>query len=297
MHYTLCPKPYALINLRRLLIAAAILLSLQVSAPALAQGWKEAKGEHFIVYYGQDEKFAKEVLDKAEAYYRDIASGLGYPRYSEFWLWDKRTKIYIYPDHESFLKATGQPAWSHGMADYKKKEITSYVWSEGFIESLLPHEMAHLIFRDFVGFAGQVPLWLDEGVAQWAEAAKRDFMLGLARDLLNNDFLMTINELMKINLKYVKEKDVLYMREIVTKSGDAGVVFLTGDKLIKAYYVEGFSLVDFLIHKYGSSRFAQFCRELRDGKTLEEALRASYPAHIGNLKELQSEWVSFILSS
>ena len=125
--------------------------------------WKELKGEHFIVCYLQNEDFADDVLDKSEVYYSRIAADLNYPRYSEFWTWDKRVKIYIHPNLESFLKATGQPQWSRGMADYNNKQIISYAWSGGFLESLLPHEIAHLIFRDFVGFKSEIPLWLDEG--------------------------------------------------------------------------------------------------------------------------------------
>jgi hypothetical protein len=94
-----------------------------VSVCCRAENWKEVSGEHFIIYYFNNDSFAKEISYKAEDYYKRIASDLGYPRYSEFWLWDKRVKIYIYPDHASFLKATGQPEWSHGTADYKNKSI------------------------------------------------------------------------------------------------------------------------------------------------------------------------------
>ena len=99
---------------------ASIFLS---SLIATAEGWGELKGEHFIIYFVSDEGFAKDVLDKAEVYYKNIATDLGYPRYSEFWLWEKRVKIYIFPDHASYLKATGQPDWTHGMADYTNKQI------------------------------------------------------------------------------------------------------------------------------------------------------------------------------
>ncbi|MEM4155647.1 MAG: hypothetical protein QXQ38_02855, partial [Archaeoglobaceae archaeon] len=117
-----------------------------------AQNWQEKKGEHFIIYFSSlsEENFAKEVLDKAEKYYQEIAVDLGYPRYKEFWLWDKRVKIYIYPDQEAFLKATGQPSWSHGVAEYATKKISSFLGSKDFLDSVLPHEIAHLIFRDFV---------------------------------------------------------------------------------------------------------------------------------------------------
>ena len=60
---------------------------------SLPQEWKGLNGEHFIVYFIGEEKLAKEILDKAEVYYRNIATELGYPRYTEFWIWDKRVKI------------------------------------------------------------------------------------------------------------------------------------------------------------------------------------------------------------
>ncbi len=152
---------------RTLLHCISALFLLLILTPARAEQWQVLNSDHFIVHFLSDEQFARDVLDKSEIYYNDIATQLGYPRYSEFWLWDKRVKIFIYADHRSYLNATGQPDWSQGMADYRQKRISSYVWSSGFLESLLPHEIAHLIFRDFVGFKGEVPVWLDEGVAQW----------------------------------------------------------------------------------------------------------------------------------
>jgi hypothetical protein len=284
------------VKFSRVFFTAAIFYLIQTAVPVNAEDWLESKGEHFIVYYKNDDKFAKDVLDKSEVYYRNIASGIGYPRYSDFWLWDKRAKIYIYPDHKAFLRATGQPAWSHGEADYKEKKISSYVWSRGFVESLLPHEIAHLVFRDFIGFEGQVPLWIDEGVAQWAEEAKREHLKSLARELFKNDLLMTIKELMNTNLKYIKLKDVVYMRAVITKGGEDGVAFMTGEKLVDNYYIEGFSLVNFLIEKYGAERFARFCRELRDGSMLEGALKSVYPSEIGSFKDLEKAWRLYLMS-
>src|SRR5207244_4159098 len=114
--------------------------------------WNEVKGDHFIVYYHLNGAFASDVRYKAEEYYRRIASDLGYARTSDFWQWDNRVKIYIHDDAEAFRAATGQPGWSEGMADYTNKAIHSYIWREGFLDALLPHEMTHLIFRDFIGF-------------------------------------------------------------------------------------------------------------------------------------------------
>jgi hypothetical protein len=261
---------------------------------AFSQAWQELGGDHFIVYYTADEKSAKDVLDKAEVYYRDIATELGYPRYSEFWSWDKRVKIYIYPERESFLKATGQPKWSEGMADYRAKAIISYAWSQGFVESLLPHEMAHLIFRDFVGFKGEVPLWLDEGVAQWSEELKRAHIKAMARQSFENDALLSLEDMMKIDIRRVSEVDKVYIRSTRTKDNKMGILFLSGDNLINTYYLQSVSLVGFLIERYGSLSFSAFCRELRDGKSLEEAIRSAYGEHMRSLPELESEWREYL---
>ncbi|MFH0738719.1 MAG: hypothetical protein V2A59_02530 [Candidatus Omnitrophota bacterium] len=268
--------------------------SLIIFSNSLAQGWRELGSEHFRVYFTDNENFAKDVLGKAENYYMNIASDLDYPRYSEFWTWERRVKIYIYPDHASYLRATGQQKWSQGMADYTNKQIKSYIWGQGFVESLLPHEIAHLVFRDFVGFKGEVPLWLDEGVAQWSEKSKRQNIKAMARQLYDNDSILSLADMMKIDIRNVTGNDRVYIRSARTKSGDSGVLFLSGDNLVNTYYLQAVSLVGFLIERYGSSDFAVFCRQLRDGKTLEEALKATYPTHIRDLAELENKWREYL---
>src|SRR3990172_681962 len=267
------------------------------SINCFAQEWQELKGDHFLVYFTKDEGFAKDVLSKSELYYNRISSDLGYARYSEFWSWDKRVKIYIYPDKDSFLKASGEQNWSEGMADYKKKEIVSYAWNQGFLESLLPHELAHLIFRDFVGFKGEVPLWLDEGVAQWAEEAKRRDYKAMSKYYLKKETLLALDVMMTLDIRQVKENDKIHMRLIHSKDGQEGVLFLGGEELVNVYYLQAVSIVGFLIEKYGSDNFAVFCRQLRDGKSLEESFRFAYPLYIQSLKELEERWVTYLEES
>jgi hypothetical protein len=259
-----------------------------------AQDWKEAKGEHFLVYFTQNELVANDVLKKAEVYYRDIAIDLGYPRYSDFWTWDNRVKIYIYPDHDSYIKATSQPDWSQGLADYKKKQIISYAWSKGFVDSLLPHEITHLIFRDFVGFKGQIPLWLDEGVAQWSEKNKRKQIEGIVKELYLNNALISLEDMMKLDVRRLKDKEKVYIRSIRTKEGQRGILFLSAENLVNTYYVQAVSLVEFLIDRYGADSFANFCRQLRDGKDLEEALKFAYPMSVRGMAELEDKWREYI---
>ncbi len=239
-----------------------------------AADWEEVKGDHFIVYYkpGSDEGFAREVVRNAEIYYNRIASDLGYPRYSNFWQWENRVKIYIHSDEKEFQKMTGQPGWSHGMANYTTKEIHSFHSEENFMETLLPHEITHLIFRDFVGLEGQIPLWLDEGVAQWEEPLKRVQARKYARYLIQIDQEYPVIDLTTTNVQK-----------------------LTDENKVHAFYMQSVSLVDFLVTTYGPNSFTEFCRQLRDGKRFQDALAAAYPNSISGYVDLENKWRKYVM--
>jgi len=122
--------------------------------------WNVKKSAHFAVYYKDlgSTDYADDVLKYAERYYDNITEYLGFRRF-EFWTWEKQCKIYLYSTPKEYYDATGQPAWSGAAAYLKERTIRTFVLREEFLETILPHEMAHLIFRDFVGFKGEVPLW------------------------------------------------------------------------------------------------------------------------------------------
>ena len=163
-------------------------------------------------------------------------------------------------------------SWSHGVADYLKKEIRSYQESEGFLESLLPHEITHLIFRDYVGFRGEVPLWLDEGVAQWEEPEKRK----------------SVRWMMKAILQQKKEFPMKQFTEMdIRQTQDEAKVTL--------FYIQAASLVEFLVQKHGADNFSQFCRQLRDGKRLDGALQFTYPTTMRDLEAMAKNWKEYVL--
>jgi hypothetical protein len=264
---------------------------------SFAQEWRSLASDHFIVYFTEDENFAKDISNKAEYYYVRIASDLGYPRYSEFWTWDNRVKIYIYPDHDSYLKVSKMSSWSEGMADYTNKQIISYTQSESFADSILPHEMAHLIFRDFVGFKGEVPVWLDEGVAQWAEPLKRERVKTVSQNLLNNATFFSVADMVNLDIRKVSVDSVIEIHSMRNKDGNRTLLSLKGGDVVKIYYIEAVSLIGFLIDSYGAISFTEFCRQLRDGKSLEDAIRSAYSIHISGIEELESAWLKYLRGS
>jgi hypothetical protein len=248
-----------------------LLLTLSASLASAAEDWKVVKCEHFLVYYLDDAAFAEKTAEKAEKYYTSIADDLGYARYDQFWQWENRVKIYIYRTSEDFKIAAGiDKTWVGGMAHYGKKEIISYQWSEGFLESLLPHELTHLIFRDFVGVKGSIPLWLDEGVAMREEVARRKKAELFVRSLVRERATIPIADLTRMDIRI--EKDA---------------------KIAWKFYAEAVTLVGYLIERYGGSRLPSFYRELRDGKNMDEALSFVYTGQIQDMNDLEKQWKEY----
>ena len=110
----------------------------------------------------------------------------------------------------------------------------------------------------------------------------------------NQDTLLSLDDMMKLDIRNIDTEQKVYIRSNRTKDNERGILFLSGDNLITVYYLQSVSLVGFLIEKYGSANFAVFCRELRDGKSLGEALKAAYPTSIRNLEEFEYRWRKYL---
>ena len=231
--------------------------------------WKTVKSTHFVVYYNNaEEGFLNKVVERAEDYYNRIADALGFRRY-DFWLWDNRAKVYIYDDAQGYQLATGQPGWSAGAAIIQEKTIYTFPNDKGFLQTILPHEMGHIIFREFVGFNNYVvPLWLDEGVACYQEEGRRMASQMVIGRALRNNKLMSLGDLAAFNALFAQSRES-----------------------IELFYAESFSIIDYLIRKFGSDKFVLFCQVLRDKKNLEEAI--SYAYSFANLKELDKAWQKY----
>lgn len=250
-----------------------VILLFLASVPLWAQNsgdWSELKGDHFIVYYRAGERnFADQVLRQAERYYDRIAGSLGYSRRSEFWLWENRCRIYVHPNRESFQKVAQQAAWSSGFAIPEERTIVSFSEAAEFLDSVLPHELTHLIFRDFVGIQNEeIPLWLDEGLAMAQEEARRPFFDQWVKRMI-------------ANRNWIPVVDINPIRSMSGASTEQAAIF----------YAEAQSLVRFLLDAGEPARFVQFCRDLRDGKLLEEALRKNYPRRFDSIADFERAWV------
>jgi hypothetical protein len=248
---------------------------LALSSTLAAEPWRDTSSRHFRVFYLEDATFAEAVAEWAEHYYTQITLDLGIQHVVKRdrvpWLWEQRCRIYLYPTREAYLRATRAPQWSGGMVNYRQRAVYSFLGAPAFLDKTLPHELAHIVFREFVGFDNvRVPRWLDEGVAQYAEVGRRAESLDLIRQGVAEGVYLSLAQLQQVPLSHAS----------------GGVARL--------FYAQAVTLVHFFLEQYGNRRFIDFCRNLRDGQSLDRALSFATSGSVRSLEDFEAAWYQFI---
>jgi hypothetical protein len=258
-----------------IILASALFLRTILSL-AEDKDWQEKKSTHFIVYSAADIErgYVDRVIRTAEKYYHSLEDKLGFRRF-DYWTWENRVKIYIYSDKDGYIESSGRPEWSGGSVNIDKKVINSYYWENNFFEKMLPHELAHIVFREYIGFKTSLPLWLDEGFAAFNE---QDYYRRYVVPVL-----------------YWAEKDKsnvdFYILDDFTQKG----IHSTSSKSSLVHYCYSVSLVHYLWHNFGREKFQKFCKVIReDGYSAEESLFKVY--RFKDIDELNKKWVDYLLS-
>ncbi|MFT5169833.1 MAG: hypothetical protein ACI8Q2_000447 [Candidatus Omnitrophota bacterium] len=237
---------------------------------AFSEDWNEYKRTHFIVYYNEAPlDFVKTVEKAADEYYRSIARNMGYTRYKG-WTYDERTRIYIYDSQAHYVKSAKTYSWSHGVASPRDRVIRTFPAAHGFFDSTLPHEIGHIIFREFIGFKAEVPLWFEEGVAMYQEKAKRWGSHDTVRLAIKNGDFIPIPELSVMRLTSKTPRETVGL-----------------------FYKEAASIVYYMITELGEVRFARFARELKEGKSFESAMAKIY-VRFRDYEALNKAWRRYL---
>ncbi len=236
------------------------------------EDWLIERSRHFIIYYQEDvdQDFLDKTIYNAEDFYNEITDRLGFRRY-DYWLWENRAKIYLYKDQNAYVLATGMPTWSGGRAIYEEKIIETFPWVRGFFTHLLPHELGHIIFREFVGIDANVPLWFEEGVASnqedYVTRRKRQDIL---KEAVKNSSLIPLEELSRIDVRTVSQEDT-----------------------VNLFYAQSESVVNFLIEQFGQYEFVRLCRNIRDYKDFNIAFEKTFTRY-KSLKSLDDDWQYYL---
>lgn len=254
-------------------------LAFAQNAPSGKQAITE-KSEHFVVRYyaAQDRSWVKEVLRSAETYYDQMADRIGITHYDVFWTWENRTEIVIYSDKDAFFEGSGTPKWSRGSSSHhdelaKTHSIKTYKQDAVFIDQVLPHEITHLMLRDYIGGKADVPIWFEEGMAQLSEKNDQTLIKRFMQKIIREGAYVPVGALSGLDIRKVED-----------------------ERMVAIFYLQSASIVQFLLDKYGKMMFVELLRDIKAGKNLLEALKATYPTEITGYDDLEKKWVRYMQS-
>ena len=140
---------------------------------------------------------------------------------------------------------------------------------EDFFNIILPHELGHIVFREFVGFKRELPLWLDEGVVSYLEKGQKQERLMVAKAVAKTSYFVPLSMLNKTRPGIGMMPDV--------------------------FYAEAASIIEFLVAAYGKDKFFGFCealRSLRFDQGWFDAARETY--HFKDMGDMNKKWMEFL---
>lgn len=212
--------------------------------------WQRLSGDHVTVWWHSgDRTFAARALDIAEVALASAAELLGVEDVEP-------VDFLIYGDGAAFRQALG-PATRENVGGEAHPHIRTLFGlieprqvRSDWVEELIVHELAHLVFDEAVSNPyGYPPRWLNEGLAVYLasgyEAGDRAQVEGAAR-----------------------------AGSIIPLEGLGGH-FPTRPARFGLAYAESVSAVAFFVERYGKDQLVELITSFADGRGLDEAFRAA----------------------
>jgi len=228
----------------------------------LEPGYKTYETAHFLVQaYTTETAVAQSVV--CEQNYNRVMNDLGLYSFAPV----KPYNVVVYRSVEEYIRQTGQPKWSGGMA--YGNAILIYE-SEG-AAAILAHEMTHLIFNEFMGLANSPDFkWVNEGMAVYEESrASAVSKAAYSRRFTNMVAPNPIPFSQLINLAPQGEEQTA---------------------AVERWYAEAGSVVGFMIKEGGTLGFSIFITRLKAGATADSAISEAFPGLWKNLRDLERAW-------
>ena len=211
-------------------------------------------GELSIFWYAGDTIFAQELMGACEEALTKLTQDIGtYP--------EKPIEIYIYASTVDLKGAMIFPQeWTGGVAFTAFSTVAIGIspseldWGK----RALVHELTHLVVHQatFSPY-GQLPVWLDEGLAMYSEGELDPVMRSYLEEAIAKGELISVRSLCSPFSAYSEEASLSY--------------------------AQSYSLVKYLLDNYGQDSMLDLLAILKQGSTYDEALTEVYDFDIDGL--------------
>lgn len=209
-------------------------------------------------WYRGDESFARDLLSAAQ-------NGLEFNETQSGLVAEAPIDIYIYGNTNDLRDAVlYEPSWTGGQA-FPDQDIVILGISQNDLEwgrDSIVHELTHVLVGHLTfSCLGDVPTWLNEGLAVYSEGELDPSSEQQLNDAIQNDTLLSVRSL---SAGFSEVPDKAYLS-----------------------YSQSYSIVKFLIETYGQEKMTALLTSLRDGLTIDEALIQNYGFDVEGLED---EW-------
>ncbi|MFH0954319.1 MAG: hypothetical protein V1873_08315 [Verrucomicrobiota bacterium] len=229
--------------------------------------WKHAETPHFVIHYEQA-IFARKVARMAEFFYSYIAQDLQGAQ-------DRikgRSHIFVFRSEKRWAEfrraAMDVPEWTFSRVEGTVMFLQQ-AENTALSGNVLAHEMTHLVITRF--FTRRVPLWLDEGLAEYyGEFAYAEFK----------------------GIK--KSKRALFSRLADPYPLDSlfhATTYPAGSKEVQSFYETAKYMVGFLLLDHPSSQLLPFMDAVIGGQEISRAFSSHYG--LSTISEIQKAFDKF----
>jgi len=220
-------------------------------------------GKITLYWYRGNESFAQEIMTTAHQVLARLLEDTG--AYLQ-----KPVKIYIYANASDLRGSMIHPQeWTGGVA-FTRHGIIAIGIGTGNLDwgkRAIAHELAHLVIHQMtLNPYSDLPTWLDEGLAMYAEGA------------LDPGFIIYLN-------RALDENSLISVRSLSSPFSA-----YTEESLLS--YAQSYSLVEFLITNYGQSKMLELLNTFSQGSSYDAALIKVYHFDTEGLDTLWRDYVT-----
>ncbi len=223
------------------------------------------EGKVTLYWYKGEQSFAEEIMVTAQQVLARLAEDIG----AEL---KKPVEIYIYANPQDLQGAMIFPReWTGGVAFARFGTIALGVAPDrlGWGRRALAHELTHLVIHQMTfNPYNDLPTWLDEGLAMYAEGTPELISAALLNKAIAEDSLISVRSLSSPFSAYAEEASLAY--------------------------AQSYSLAEFLISSYGQGKTLELLNTFSEGSSYDGALDKVYGFDMDGLNSL---WRQYALES